>query len=58
MAPDEYKALRLLLRAAARCLGSRVRAQTEQGALSTEDFREVVSVMKVREGKQLENCCN
>lgn len=54
MAPDEYKPLRLLLRAAVRCLGSRMRAQT----LSAEDFREVVSVMKVRGGKQLENCCN
>lgn len=35
-----------------------MRAQIEHGALSLGDFREVVSVMKVRRGKQLENCCN
>lgn len=35
-----------------------MRAQIEHGALSPEDFGEVISVMKVRGGKQLENCCN
>lgn len=57
-AQREYKSLSSLLTARVGCSGSRMRAQIEHGALSPEDFREVVSVMKVRRGKQLENCCN
>lgn len=54
----EYKSRRSLLTAEVGCSGSRMRAQIERGAVSPEDFREVISVMKVRGGKQLENCCN
>lgn len=40
--------------------GQEWEAQIEHAALSLfpKDFREALSAMKVRGGKQLENCCN